>query len=35
MGKKYQVVAKYDDHIVVIDPDCHFRDFSSQKIIFT
>jgi len=35
MGKKYQIVARYDDYIVVVDANCYFRDFSSKKIIFT
>ena len=33
MTKKYQIVATYDTHIVVLDADCHFRDFSSTRII--
>ena len=33
MTKKYQVVAVYDSHIVVLDAECHFRDFSSTRII--
>ena len=33
MTKKYQIVASYDSHIVVLETDTHFRDFSSTKII--
>ena len=31
--KRYQVVARYDDHLVVVDSECHFRDFGNKKII--
>ena len=31
--KKYQVVARYDDHMVVMDADAHFRDFSKKQEI--
>jgi hypothetical protein len=31
--KKYQIVAQYDDHIVVMDVDAHFSDFSTKKEI--
>jgi hypothetical protein len=30
---KYQVVAIYDDHIVVIDTDAHQGDFNTLKKI--
>lgn len=33
MMGKYRVVARYDDHIIVVDDDSHFRDFSSRKRI--
>ena len=33
MQKKYQIVARYDDHLVVVESDSHFRDFSNRKKI--
>jgi predicted O-methyltransferase YrrM len=30
-GKKYQIVASYDTHIVVMNADCHFRDLDSTR----
>jgi len=32
-NQDYQIVAVYDDHVVLMKKDAHFTDFSKRKII--
>lgn len=32
-NKQYQIVAVYDDHLVLMEKNAHFSDFSKRKII--
>lgn len=33
LAKKYQVVAKYDDHLVIVEKGPHVRDFGNRIIV--